>query len=147
MLPVLALTGTIMMCPSCTDGNDQLRLPLSPGMDLVLTRHKDAIVPVVIEVNAHDCLYHVTVLETMQARQRGVAVRTLVHTMLARSQRFLVAGRVVVVVGAGGFSKRHVWTAARQLGVKVSPPLSHYPPAGSQGKSTLVSLPASWESR
>ena len=93
-------------------------------MDLVLTRHKDAIVPVVIEVNAHDCLYHVTVLEMMQARQRGVAVRTLVHTMLARSQRFLVAGRVVVVVGAGGFSKRHIWTAARQLGVKVSPPLS-----------------------
>ena len=98
-----------------------IHVPLtSTGIDVILTKQKDAIVPVVIEVNAHDCLYHVTVLETMQPRLKGQAVRPLVHTMLARSQRFLMAGKTVVVVGAGGFSKRHIWTEARKLGVKAS---------------------------
>ena len=108
--------------PSCLVSNHlNTHVPLtSTGIDLILTKQKDAIVPVVIDVNAHDCLYHVTVLETMQPRLKGQAVRPLVHIMLARSQRFLMAGKTIVVVGAGGFSKRHIWTEARKLGVKAS---------------------------
>ena len=85
--------------------------------------------PVVIEVNAHDCLYHVTVQERMQAGLRGRAVGALVRNMLHRSQRYLLAGKTALVVGAGGFSKRHLWRDARDFGVKVGwPALFYLPP-------------------
>lgn len=36
-----------------------------------------------------------------------------------RSQTFLMAGKTVVVIGAGGYSKRNIWKDADQYGVKV----------------------------
>ncbi|XP_070174693.1 carnosine synthase 1-like [Littorina saxatilis] len=89
------------------------------GIDLILTEMKGDIVPVVIEVNAHDCLYHATVFETMQPHRQGQATRTFLHTMIDRSQTFLMAGKTVVVIGAGGYSKRNIWKDADQYGVKV----------------------------
>ena len=91
-----------------------LSISLSTGIDLILTTQNGTVVPVVIAVvNAHDCLHQVTVLESMQPRMRGPAVRTLVYTMLARSQGFVMAGKAVVVVGAGNFGKLYIYKVAR----------------------------------
>ncbi|XP_076444055.1 carnosine synthase 1-like isoform X1 [Babylonia areolata] len=89
------------------------------GIDLILSQEKGSIVPVVIEVNTHDCLFHVTMMEMMQPRLRGLAVNPLIRTMLHRSQRHVLEGRTVVVIGGGGYSKRHLWTEGAELGVKV----------------------------
>ena len=103
-----------------------LRLSLSTGIDLILTTQKGSVVPVVIAVNAHDCLHQVTVLESMQPRMSRPAVRTLVYTMLARSQGFVMAGKAVVVVGAGNFGKLYIYKVARQFGVKVVRSIVHF---------------------
>ena len=103
-----------------------LSVSLSTGIDLILTTQKGSVVPVVIAVNAHDCLHQVTVLESMQPRMSRPAVRTLVYTMLARSQSFVMAGKVVVVVGAGNFGKLYIYKVARQFGVEVVRSIVHF---------------------
>ena len=103
------------------------------SLSLSLNRHRpdpddteSAVVPVVIAVNAHYCLHQVTVLESMQPRMSGPAVRTLVYTMLARSQGFVMAGKAIVVVGAGNFGKLYIYKVARQFGVKVDRSIVHF---------------------
>jgi carnosine synthase len=89
-------------------------------MDFILTKHNDKITPVLIEVNAHDCLYQCTVLEVTNPQMLGFASSAWVRLMLARSQRYVLEGKVVLVVGAGGYSRRQLYADAKRLGVQVS---------------------------
>ncbi|XP_076453456.1 carnosine synthase 1-like [Babylonia areolata] len=75
--------------------------------------------PVVTGIDAHDCVNHVTRTETMQAQLKGRAVTPATHTMQHGSQRHLLVGKTVVALGAGGESKRQLWTDASKFGVKL----------------------------
>lgn len=88
-------------------------------MDFILTSMNGVITPLVIEVNAHDCLYASSLYESSDKEVRGQATRTLVQTMIARSQRFLMKNKVVLVLGTGGFANRTLWKDAQDFGVKV----------------------------
>jgi hypothetical protein len=88
-------------------------------MDFILTKRRDVISPVLIEVNAHDCLYQCTCYEVMHPQVFGYSSSAYVQLMIARSQRYLLDDKVVLAVGAGGFSKRNLWLDAKKYGVKV----------------------------
>lgn len=72
-----------------------------------------------IEVNAHDCLYACFMYENTNMELQGQTSFVVVQTMMARSQRYLMQGKVVIVVGAGGYSKRRLWIDSQDIGVKV----------------------------
>lgn len=106
--------------------------------------------PVAIEVNGHDCTINCQIydfLATMNENVclsagpvstyltedqvpslsrynngpvRGRSVRPFVRTMVARSQRHIMKGKKILVVGAGGYSKRNLWPAAKSYGIDVS---------------------------
>ncbi|MGH0186869.1 UNVERIFIED_CONTAM: hypothetical protein FKN15_022789 [Acipenser sinensis] len=43
----------------------------------------------------------------------------LLHTPLNRSQRYIMEGRNLLIIGAGGVSKTFVWESARDFGLKI----------------------------
>jgi len=103
------------------------------GLDFVLALPGDtqggepALTPVLIEVNNHDCTA-VTIQAGFTAidhRVAGVdapdagALEEYFRAIAARSQRHRLAGRTVLVVGGVNVSKRFVWHAARESGVRV----------------------------
>ena len=47
------------------------------------------------------------------------SVSPLVDTMVYRSQKFVLQGKTIAVVGAGGMSKRFIWPEAMHYGIKV----------------------------
>ena len=57
--------------------------------------------------------------EFMYRETMGEAVRPFVANMISRSQRFVMRGKTLLVIGAGGFSKTFVWEAAKDFGVEV----------------------------
>jgi len=89
------------------------------ALDIILTLRQGVVVPVVIEVNDHDCLAHAGRLEFIMAQQAGESVRVWVSTMVARSQMYLLHDKRILVVGGGGCSKEYLWPAARDYGIKV----------------------------
>ncbi|KAH3754497.1 hypothetical protein DPMN_189172, partial [Dreissena polymorpha] len=50
----------------------------------------------------------------------GRSVRPYVRTMLTRSQDYVLQDKMILVIGAGGYSKKFIWPAALEMGVKVS---------------------------
>lgn len=50
----------------------------------------------------------------------GLSVGPLIQTMCERSQGYAMSGKVVVVVGAGGSSKKFIWPAAKKENIRVS---------------------------
>jgi hypothetical protein len=50
----------------------------------------------------------------------GMSVRPFVRTMISRSQRYLIVGKKMLVIGAGGLSKKKIWPDAAAYGVKVN---------------------------
>lgn len=109
-------------------------------MDFALTVAGGALTPVALELNGGLCLEACGVLEGLWAAPRAglaaeeaAAAAPLVETMLRRSARCLMEGKQLLVVGAGGFSKKFVWEAARDYGLKVG---------GARGGARLT--PASW---
>eukprot|EP01063_Lacrimia_lanifica_P023659 TRINITY_DN312_c0_g1_i1.p2 TRINITY_DN312_c0_g1~~TRINITY_DN312_c0_g1_i1.p2 ORF type:complete len:1003 (+),score=415.85 TRINITY_DN312_c0_g1_i1:420-3011(+) len=84
------------------------------GIDVLLSQRDGVIVPIVIEVNDHDCVHHSIVLEMMDPAERGEAMREYTRTMLYKAQRFSRIGAVLVAVGAGGSSKAFIWQALRE---------------------------------
>ena len=49
----------------------------------------------------------------------GMSVRPFVRTALTRSQYFLMSGKTILALGAGGFSKMSIWTFAEKCGINV----------------------------
>ncbi|XP_074854164.1 carnosine synthase 1 [Carettochelys insculpta] len=92
------------------------------GVDFLLTSSEQVLKLVALEMNSHLCLETCALLESMgQAvgASAGESSRPLVETMLRRAQCHLMEGKHVLVIGAGGFSKRFIWEAARTYGIKI----------------------------
>lgn len=96
-----------------------------PGVDFVLTVVGRTLTPVVLKLNSGQCLEACGVLEGLWAAPRlrrsaeEAAAAPLVETMLRLSGRHLMDGKQLLVIGAGGVSKKFVWEAARDYGLKV----------------------------
>lgn len=96
-----------------------------PGVDLVLTVIGRTLTPVVLKLNSGLCLEACGALEGLWAVPRlrrsaeEAAAAPLVETMLRRSGRHLMDGKQLLVIGAGGVSKKFVWEAARDYGLTV----------------------------
>lgn len=94
-------------------------------MDFVLTVVGRTLTPVVLKLNSGLCLEACGTLEGLWAVPRlrrsaeEAAAAPLVETMLRRSGRHLMDGKQLLVIGAGGVSKKFVWEAARDYGLKV----------------------------
>ncbi|XP_023566533.1 carnosine synthase 1 isoform X3 [Octodon degus] len=105
------------MCPPA-------QLPFS-GVDFALTVSGRALTPVALELNCNLCLEACGTLEGLWAAPRlglaaeEAAAAPLVETMLRRSARYLMEGKQLLVIGAGGVSKKFVWEAARDYGLKL----------------------------
>lgn len=101
------------------------RPPPGPGVDFALTVAGGALTPVALELNGCLCLEACGALEGLWAAPRrgpaaeAAASAPLVETMLRRSARCLMEGRQLLLIGAGGVSKKFVWEAARDYGLKV----------------------------
>lgn len=111
-------------------------------MDFALTVAAGALTPVALELNGGLCLEACGALEGLWAAPRSglvaedvAAAAPLVETMLRRSARCLMEGKQLLVVGGGGFSKKFVWEAARDYGLKVG---------GARGGAGLQPRPAWW---
>ncbi|KAK1335617.1 hypothetical protein QTO34_003409 [Cnephaeus nilssonii] len=97
-----------------------------PGVDFALTVAGGALTPVALELNSGLCLEACGALEGLWAAPRSgpateeaVAAAPLVETMLRRSARCLMEGKQLLVVGGGSVSKKFVWEAARDYGLKL----------------------------
>jgi len=99
-------------------------------VDFALTVAGRALTPVALELNGGLCLEACGALEGLWAAQRPglaaeeAAAAPLVETMLRRSARCLMEGKQLLLLGAGGVSKKFVWEAARDYGLKVGRALS-----------------------
>ncbi|XP_069327853.1 carnosine synthase 1 [Eulemur rufifrons] len=93
------------------------------GVDFALTVAGRALTPVALELNGGLCLEACSALEGLWAAPGpaadAAAAAPLVETMLRRSARCLMEGKQLLVVGAGGVSKKFVWEAARDYGLKL----------------------------
>ncbi|XP_004618528.1 carnosine synthase 1 [Sorex araneus] len=95
------------------------------GVDFALTVAGRSLTPVALELNRGLCLEACGALEGLWAAPRPgsaadeAVAAPLVETMLRRSARCLMEGKQLLVVGAGGFSKKFVWEAARDYGLKL----------------------------
>ncbi|KAJ8320837.1 hypothetical protein KUTeg_002424 [Tegillarca granosa] len=69
--------------------------------------------------NSHDCTISAHLYEFINPELSGKSVRPLVDTMVNRSQKFLLRGRHILVIGAGGYSKRFIWKDAKAYDVKI----------------------------
>ncbi|XP_052236918.1 carnosine synthase 1-like isoform X2 [Dreissena polymorpha] len=49
----------------------------------------------------------------------SMSVRPFVRTVLTRSQYFLMSGKTILALGAGGFSKMSIWTFAEKSGINL----------------------------
>ncbi|KAM3913638.1 carnosine synthase 1 [Leptodactylus fuscus] len=96
------------------------------GVDMLLTCADYTISPVVLGVTTSLCLescgVHECVLGSLAAgKSTGVdsASEPLVETMLRRSMTYVMDGKEVLVIGAGGISKKFIWQAAQSYGIKI----------------------------
>ncbi|XP_045873616.1 carnosine synthase 1 isoform X2 [Meles meles] len=95
------------------------------GVDFALTVQGRALTPVALELNSGPCLEACGALEGLWAAQRPrsaaeeAAAAPLVETMLRRSAHHLMEGKQLLLIGAGGVSKKFVWEAARHYGLKL----------------------------
>jgi len=89
------------------------------GIDYVITEINGRVFPMGIEVNSHDCTINCQVYEFMYPETKGNAFRAFIQTVVARSQRFLMRGKKVLVIGAGGFSKMFIWPASKDYSIEV----------------------------
>ena len=88
-------------------------------MEFVLTAINHSVTPVALRFRSHSHLHQATVHDTARlARGRG-AQRVVVQTLVARSLRFVMANKTVVIVGGWKLNKRHILEAAVDLGVRV----------------------------
>jgi carnosine synthase len=89
------------------------------GLDVMIEKRGNTLVPVMIEVNDHDSGGQFN-LDTAIAKERvGAHSREWVATMLQRARRDALRGKRIVIVGAGYEGKRFIFERAKELGVKI----------------------------
>ncbi|XP_072279361.1 carnosine synthase 1 [Pyxicephalus adspersus] len=96
------------------------------GVDLLLTCIDYMVTPVVLGVTTALCLescgIHECILGSLAAAKPitvSSASSLLLETMLRRSMTYMMEGKEVLVIGAGGISKKFIWQAARDYGIKI----------------------------
>ncbi|KAM9326801.1 carnosine synthase 1 [Gastrophryne carolinensis] len=96
------------------------------GIDLLLTCVDYMVTPVVLGVTTALCLESCGVHECISgslAAGKSFTVNSasspLIETMLRRSMMYVMEGKEVLVIGAGGISKKFIWEAARDYGIRV----------------------------
>ncbi|XP_068111348.1 carnosine synthase 1 isoform X2 [Hyperolius riggenbachi] len=96
------------------------------GVDLLLTCVDCMVAPVVLGVTTSLCLescgVHECFLASLAAGKSIVsssASSSLIETMLRRSMVYVMEGKEILVIGAGGISKKFIWQAARDYGIKI----------------------------
>ncbi|XP_040176764.1 carnosine synthase 1 isoform X2 [Rana temporaria] len=96
------------------------------GVDLLLTCIDYMVTPVVLGVTTALCLetcgIHECLLGSLAAAKSvtvSSASSPLIETMLRRSMTYMMEGKEVLVIGAGGISKGFIWQAARDYGIKI----------------------------
>ena len=75
--------------------------------------------PIGIDVNSHGSANICQMFEFMNPDLAGQSVSPLVQTMCERSQKYVMCGKVVLVLAAGGASKKFIWTSAKKDNIKV----------------------------
>ena len=88
-------------------------------MEFVLTTLKNTLTPVFLRFHSYDHLHQAAVCDTLRLARGLRAQRGLVQTLAARSLRFVMASKVVMIVGGWKLNKRHILETAVHLGVKV----------------------------
>ncbi|KAK1150659.1 carnosine synthase 1-like [Acipenser oxyrinchus oxyrinchus] len=81
------------------------------GVDMLLSCSGQVVTPFCLGLKPSRCLESCGLFLS-----RGGA---LLHTPLNRSQRYIMEGRNLLIIGAGGFSKTFVWESARDFGLKI----------------------------
>ncbi|XP_069485063.1 carnosine synthase 1 isoform X2 [Ambystoma mexicanum] len=96
------------------------------GVDFMLTSVDQVITPVALGVNCHLCLETCGLFESMNRPHVSAASSgsestssLLIQTMVKRSQYYIMEGKEVLVIGAGGISKKFIWESTRDHGIKV----------------------------
>ncbi|XP_013413698.1 carnosine synthase 1-like [Lingula anatina] len=92
------------------------------GVNFVLTHQEDSSYDaVVVSINnGRKTIANTQTYEFQNPVKLGSCVRPLVRTMVNRSQRFLLQGKQILVIGGGnGINKKFVWEAADNYFVKI----------------------------
>jgi carnosine synthase len=89
------------------------------GLDVMIEKRGDELVPVMIEVNDHDSGGQFNLDREMATDRVGAHSREWVATMLQRARRDALKGKRIVLVGAGYAGKRFIFERAKQLGVRI----------------------------
>jgi|GEM_PF-7032212 len=89
------------------------------GLDVMIEKRGDELVPVMIEVNDHDSGGQYNLDAYVAPDRVGTHSRELIATMLQRARRDALKGKRIVIVGAGYQGKRFVFERAKELGVKI----------------------------
>ncbi|XP_075698268.1 carnosine synthase 1 [Rhinoderma darwinii] len=96
------------------------------GVDMLLVCVDYMVSPVVLGVSTDLCLescgIHECLLGSLAAGKSTTvdsASGPLIETMLRRSLTYLMEGKEVLVIGAGGISKKFIWQAAQNYGIKI----------------------------
>ncbi|MBI2789270.1 MAG: ATP-grasp domain-containing protein [Elusimicrobia bacterium] len=88
------------------------------GLDVMIERRGNKLVPVVIEINDHNSGGQFN-LDKMYPNDIGAHSRPYVATMLQRARRDALKGKRIVIVGAGYEGKKPIFERARELGVDI----------------------------
>eukprot|EP00063_Salmo_salar_P093161 XP_014067996.1 PREDICTED: carnosine synthase 1-like [Salmo salar] len=94
------------------------------GVDLLFTMDGSIIRPVILGLHPSLCLHSSFQergmgMEGCDSGIEGWSRGTLLLTPLTRSQYHLMQGKTVLVVGAGGHSKKFIWKTAKQYKLKI----------------------------
>ncbi|XP_075073350.1 carnosine synthase 1 isoform X2 [Mixophyes fleayi] len=96
------------------------------GVDLLLTCVDYMVIPVILGVTTDLCLENCGIHECLLgslAAGKSITVNSasepLIETMLRRSMTYVMEGKEVLVIGAGGISKKFIWQAAQDYGIKI----------------------------
>ncbi|KAJ7344138.1 hypothetical protein JRQ81_000088 [Phrynocephalus forsythii] len=96
------------------------------GVDFLLSSEDQVLQLVALEMNSQLCLETCSVFESMGrivGEHVGEVACPLVETMLRRAQCHLMEGKHLLVIGAGGvsrkFARKIAWEAARDYGLKI----------------------------
>ncbi|KAM6953632.1 carnosine synthase 1-like [Aplochiton taeniatus] len=93
------------------------------GVDLIFTLDGSFIKPVVLGLHLSHCLHSSFQDQAMDLDGAGSGFEasqgTLLLSPLIRSQYYLMQGKTILVVGAGAYSKKFIWEAAKQNKLKI----------------------------
>lgn len=89
------------------------------GLDVMIEKRGEELVPVVIEVNDHDSGGQYDMDAKIAKDRVGRHSREWIATMLQRARRDALRGKRIAIVGAGYEGKRFIFEKAKELGVRI----------------------------